>query len=284
MSMLLRGAIAAAALNEKTAQLVSGLREKGVVPTLAIVRLGAREDDLSYERAAVKRCAAAGIETRCVSFPENVSGVALEETLRGLSADTSVHGILLLRPLPPALDEARILRAIAPEKDVDGATEGSLAAVYAGTDGGFPPCTAQAVTELLEFYQVPVEGKHAVVLGRSLVVGRPAAMLLLRRGATVTLCHSKTENAAQIARGADILVAATGRRESVGAAYFHAGQTVIDVGIHYNEETQKLCGDVALAEADGIVRAVTPVPGGVGALTTAVLAAHTAKAAARRLK
>ena len=284
MSMLLRGAPAAAALNEKTAQLVSGLREKGTVPTLAIVRLGAREDDLSYERAAAKRCAAAGIETRCVSFSENVSGGALEETLLGLSADTSVHGILLLRPLPPALDEARILRAIAPEKDVDGATEGSLAAVYAGTDGGFPPCTAQAVTELLEFYQVPVEGKHAVVLGRSLVVGRPAAMLLLRRGATVTLCHSKTENAAQIARGADILVAAAGRRESVGAAYFHAGQTVIDVGIHYNEKTQNLCGDVAFAEAESIVRAVTPVPGGVGALTTAVLAAHTAKAAARRLK
>lgn len=284
MSMLLRGAIVAAALNEKTAQTVSALREKGIVPTLAVVRLGAREDDMSYERAAVKRCAAAGIETRCVSFPENVSGVALEETLRGLSADTSVHGILLLRPLPPALDEARILRAIAPEKDVDGATEGSLAAVYAGTDGGFPPCTAQAVTELLEFYQIPVEGKHAVVLGRSLVVGRPAAMLLLRRGATVTLCHSKTENAAQIARGADILVAAAGRRESVGAAYFHAGQTVIDVGIHYNEKTQNLCGDVAFAEAESIVRAVTPVPGGVGALTTAVLAAHTAKAAARRLK
>ena len=212
MSMLLRGAPAAAALNEKTAQLVSGLREKGVVPTLAIVRLGAREDDLSYERAAVKRCAAVGIETRCVSLPENVSGEALEETLRSLSADTSVHGILLLRPLPAALDEARILRAIAPEKDVDGAAEGSLAAVYAGTDEGFAPCTAQAVLELLDYYEIPIEGKRAVVLGRSLVVGRPAAMLLLHRGATVTLCHSKTENAAGLAREADILVAAAGRR------------------------------------------------------------------------
>lgn len=284
MSMLLRGAPAAAALNEKTAQLVSGLREKGVVPMLAIVRLGAREDDLSYERATVKRCAAVGIETRCVSLPENISGEALEETLRSLSADASVHGILLLRPLPAALDEARILRAIAPEKDVDGAADGSLAAVYAGTDEGFAPCTAQAVLELLDYYEIPIEGKRAVVLGRSLVVGRPAAMLLLHRGATVTLCHSKTENAAGLAREADILIAAAGRRESVGAAYFRAGQTVIDVGIHYNEETQKLCGDVALAEADGVVRAVTPVPGGVGALTTAVLAAHTAKAAARRIK
>ena len=284
MSMLLRGAPAAAALNEKTARLVSELREKGVVPALAIVRLGAREDDLSYERGAVKRCAAVGIETRCVSLPADISGEELEKMLRSLSAEETVHGILLLRPLPPALDETRILRAIAPEKDVDGVTELSLAAVYAGTGEGFVPCTAQAVLELLDYYDIPVAGKRAVILGRSLVVGRPAAMLLLHRGATVTLCHSKTDNAAEIAREADILVAATGRRESVGAAYFRAGQTVIDVGIHYNEETQKLCGDVALAEADGVVRAVTPVPGGVGALTTAVLAAHTARAAARQRK
>ena len=284
MSMLLRGAPAAAALNEKTAQLVSELREKGIVPTLAIVRLGAREDDLSYERGAVKRCAAVGIETRCVSLPADISGEKLEKMLRSLSAEETVHGILLLRPLPPALEETRILRAIAPEKDVDGVTELSLAAVYAGTGEGFVPCTAQAVLELLDYYEIPIEGKRAVLLGRSLVVGRPAAMLLLHRGATVTLCHSKTENAAEIAREADILVAATGRRESVGAAYFRAGQTVIDVGIHYNEETQKLCGDIVFAEAESVVRAVTPVPGGVGALTTAVLAAHTAKAAARRIK
>ena len=284
MSMLLRGAPAAAALNEKTAQLVSELREKGTVPTLATVRPGAREDDLSYERSAVKRCAAVGIETRCVSLPADVSGGELEKTLRALSAEETVHGILLLRPLPPALDETRILRAIAPEKDVDGATEASLAAVYAGTGEGFAPCTAQAVLELLDHYEIPIEGKRTVILGRSLVVGRPAAMLLLHRGATVTLCHSKTENAAEIAREADILVAATGRRESVGAAYFSAGQTVVDVGIHYNNETQKLCGDVVFAEAESVVRAVTPVPGGVGALTTAVLAAHTVRAAARQRK
>ena len=284
MSMLLRGAPAAAALNEKTARLVSELREKGVIPTLAIVRLGAREDDLSYERGAVKRCAAVGIETRCVSLPADISGEKLEKMLRSLSAEETVHGILLLRPLPPALDETRILRAIAPEKDVDGATEASLATVYAGTGEGFAPCTAQAVLEQLDYYEIPIEGKRAVILGRSLVVGRPAAMLLLHRGATVTLCHSKTENAALLAREADILVAATGRRESVGAAYFRAGQTVIDVGIHYNEETQKLCGDIIFAEAESVVRAVTPVPGGVGALTTAVLAAHTAKAAARPIK
>ena len=266
MSMLLRGAPAAAALNEKTAQLVSGLREKGVVPTLAIVRLGAREDDLSYERAAVKRCAAVGIETRCVSLPENVSGEALEETLRSLSADTSVHGILLLRPLPAALDEARRPRAIAPEKDVDGAAEGALAAVYAGTDEWpSPPARRRRCWSCWTIMKFPDRGGSAPSCSggaSSSDVRRQCCCCTA--GATVTLCHSKTENAAGLAREADILVAAAGRRESVDAAYFRAGQTVIDVGIHYNEETQKLCGDVALAEADGVVRAVTPVPGGVG--------------------
>lgn len=284
MTVLLRGAPAAAALNEKTAQTVSGLREKGVVPTLAIVRVGAREDDLSYERSAVKRCAALNIETRCVTLPEDVSNGQAEAVLAALSADARVHGILLLRPLPSTLDEERLLRAIASEKDVDGATEGSLAAVYAGTDTGFAPCTAQAVPELLDFYRIPVEGKRAVVLGRSLVVGRPAAMLLLHRGATVTICHSKTENAAELAREADILVVATGQRESVGAAYCRAGQTLIDIGIHYDEAARTFSGDAAFSETEPIVDAITPVPGGIGVLTTAVLAAHTAQAAVRQTR
>lgn len=245
MSMLLRGAPAAAALNEKTAQLVSGLREKGVVRRSPIVRLGAREDDLSYERAAVKRCAAVGIETRCVSLPENVSGEALEETLRSLSADASVHGILLLRPLPAALDEARILRAIAPEKDVDGAADGSLAAVYAGTDEGFAPCTAQAVLELLDYYEIPIEGKRAVVLGRSLVVGRPAAMLLLHRGATVTLCHSKTENAAALRAKRISSSPRPGGARASARVFPRRTDGSSTSAIHYNEETQKLCATLS---------------------------------------
>ena len=284
MSLLLRGADAAAAMNKKTAHIVRGLRERGIVPALAIVRVGAQEDDLSYERSAMKRCAALGIETRSVALPESASEDELEQALLALGADESVDGILPLRPFPAHMDAERILRALPPEKDVDGVTAASLAAVYAGTDGGFAPCTAQAVLELLDYYRVPVEGKRAAVLGRSLTVGRPAAMLLLRRGATVTLCHSKTPDAAAIGGEADILIVCTGRRESVGAAYFRAGQTVVDVGIHYKEETGSLCGDVVFAEAESIVSAVTPVPGGVGALTTAVLAQHTARAAQRRRK
>ena len=284
MAQILKGAPVVAAMNEANAARCAALKEKGIVPTLAVVRVGAREDDISYEKGIVTRCGKVGVEVRQFHLAEDVTQEELLDVIRQINGDASVHGCLIFRPLPKRFDDRRVQEALAPEKDVDGAAEGSLAAVYAGTDEGFAPCTAQAVLELLDYYEIPIEGKRAVVLGRSLVVGRPAAMLLLHRGATVTLCHSKTENAAGLAREADILIAAAGRRESVGAAYFRAGQTVIDVGIHYNEETQKLCGDVALAEADGVVRAVTPVSGGVGALTTAVLAAHTAKAAARRIK
>ena len=284
MSLLLRGAPAAAAINEKTAQTVRGLRAQGIVPALAVVRVGEREDDLAYERNARKRCAALGMETRSVVLPESASESELENALLALGADESVDGILPLRPFPAPMDEERLLRAVPPEKDVDGVTAASLAAVYAGTDGGFAPCTAQAVLELLDHYQISVEGKRAAVLGRSLTVGRPAAMLLLRRGATVTLCHSKTPDAAAIAREADLLVVCTGRRESAGTAYFRAGQTVVDVGIHCDPNTGALCGDVVFAEAENLVSALTPVPGGVGALTTAVLAQHTAIAAQRRRK
>ena len=278
MSMLLRGASAAAALNEKPAQLVSGLREKGVVPTLAIVRLGAREAGLSYERAAVKRCAAVGIETRCVSLPENASGEALEETLRSLSADASVHGILLLRPLPAALDEARILRAIAPEKDVDGITDGSMAGVFTNMPIGYPPCTAQACLEILKYYNVPLSGKRAVVVGRSLVVGKPAARMLDRENATVTLCNSRTRDLPALCREADVLGVALGRRGAIGADCLREGQVVVVGGIHVNEEG-KLCGDVRFDEAEPIVEAVTPVPGGVGTVTTSVLVGHVVDAA-----
>ena len=277
MSMLLRGAPAAAALNEKTAQLVSGLREKGVVPTLAIVRLGAREDDLSYERAAVKRCAAVGIETRCVSLPENVSGEALEETLRALSADASVHGILLLRPLPAALDEARILRAITPEKDVDGITAIAQSKVFTGAGAGYPPCTAQAVIEILDHYGVELAGRRAAVIGRSLVVGRPVAMMLMARDATVTLCHTRTEDLPEICRQADILVSAAGRAGLVTGAFTRPGQVIVDVGI--NVRAGKLCGDVDFAAAEPLVGAITPVPGGVGLMTRAMLMKNTVKAA-----
>ena len=283
-AQIIDGKALAAATKAEAAAEAAALKAKGIEPCLAVILVGENPASQVYVRGKVKDCGECGIKSLELRMPETTTQEELLAKIAELAADKTVNGILVQLPLPKQIDEHAVIDAIPPEKDVDGAAEGSLAAVYAGTDEGFAPCTAQAVLELLDYYEIPIEGKRAVVLGRSLVVGRPAAMLLLHRGATVTLCHSKTENAAGLAREADILVAAAGRRESVGAAYFRAGQTVIDVGIHYNEETQKLCGDVALAEADGVVRAVTPVPGGVGALTTAVLAAHTAKAAARRIK
>ena len=281
MAELLAGAPVAAALAEKTASLSAALRDVGVVPTLAIVRVGAREDDLSYERGAMKRCAACGVETRSVVLPEDVPQETLIKTLNELSRDDEVHGILLFRPLPPHLDDAAARRAIVPEKDVDGVTDASLAGVFAGSGAGFAPCTAQAVMELLSHYGVDPNGKRAVVVGRSLVVGRPLAMLLMAAGATVTICHSRTRELPAVTGSADIVVAAVGRRGYFGAEYFSPGQIVVDVGIHYSEETGRLCGDVLTDEAARVAAAVTPVPGGVGSVTTAVLVSHVAEAADR---
>lgn len=281
MAELLAGAPVAAALAEKTASLSAALREAGVVPTLAIVRVGAREDDLSYERGAMKRCAACGVETRSVVLPDDVPQETLIRTLNELSRDDEIHGILLFRPLPAQLDDAAARRAIAPDKDVDGVTDGSLAGVFTGSGAGFAPCTAQAVMELLSHYGVDPNGKRAVVVGRSLVVGRPLAMLLMAAGATVTICHSRTRELPAVTGSADIVVAAVGRRGYFGAEYFSPGQIVVDVGIHYNEETGKLCGDILTDEAARVAAAVTPVPGGVGSVTTAVLVSHVAEAADR---
>lgn len=282
MAELLKGAPVAAALADRTATLVETLKQKGIVPTLAILRVGAREDDLSYERGAMKRCAAAGIEVRSVVLPETAEQPALMEALEKLNKDVSIHGILMFRPLPSHLDEEAARKALTPEKDVDGVTDGSLAGVFTGSGEGFSPCTAQAVVEILKHYGVELAGKTAVVAGRSLVVGRPAAMLLMEQGATVTICHSKTSELPQQMQNADIVIAAIGKMRTFGKEYFSPGQTVIDVGIHFNEETGKLCGDVRQEEAEPIASALTPVPGGVGAVTTAVLVSHVAEAAMRQ--
>lgn len=281
MAELLKGAPVAAAITERTARQAQALRARGIEPTLAIVRVGARDDDLSYERGAMKRCAAAGVSVKNVVLPADVTQEALLETLDALNGDRAVHGVLLFRPLPAPLDNEAARRAISPEKDVDGVTDGSLAGVFTGSGEGFAPCTAQAVAELLTYYGVPLKGKRAVVAGRSLVVGRPAAMLLMQAGATVTICHSATEDLPAVTRQGDILVCAVGKRGFFGAGHVAPGQTVVDVGIHYNEETGKLCGDVRFDEAEPIVRAITPVPGGVGSLTTAILCRHVIEAAER---
>lgn len=281
MAQLLKGAPVAAALCEKCAEDVAVMREAGVVPTLAILRVGERDDDLSYERGAMKRCDAVGVGVRPVVLPEDVDQAAIEGAIASLNEDEGVHGILMLRPLPRHLDESACCEAIAPEKDVDAATLASLAGVFANKSVGFAPCTAQACMEILSHYGIELAGKRAAVIGRSLVVGKPVSQLLMAANATVVTCHTKTVDAPAITREADIVVVAAGRMEAIGAKYFSSGQVVVDVGIGWNEERGKLCGDVAFDEVEPLVGAITPVPGGVGSVTTAVLVSHVVEAAKR---
>ncbi len=279
MATILKGAPVAEALAAATAEKVNALKARGVTPTLAILRVGERPEDLSYERGAVKRCAAAGIEVRSVVLPPDVSQERFTETLEQLNQDPTVHGILMMRPLPAPLDNEAARKALLPAKDVDGVTDGSLAGVFTGSSEGFAPCTAQAALELLKFYDIPLKGARAVVAGRSLVVGRPAAMLLMAEGATVTICHSGTADLAAETKRGDIVLAAIGKMGFFGGSYFGPGAVVVDVGIHMDPAIGKLRGDVRFDEAEPVVSAITPVPGGLGAVTTAVLVHHVAEAA-----
>ncbi len=283
MSVNLTGKEAAQTLNEKTKNLCRSLRLKGIVPTLCIVRVGDNPGDLSYERGAVRRCEQ--LEIDCVKrlFPGDVSQDEMMACIKSLNADPSIHGVLLLRPLPRHLDQAAIENALDPAKDVDGMTNGSMAGVFTGKDIGFAPCTAQACMEILDYYGVNCTGKRAVVVGRSAVIGKPVSMMLLKRNATVTICHTRTADLPSVTREADILVTAAGRAAVIGPEHVRPGQTVIDVGINLNEDG-KLCGDTDYDSVKEIVEAITPVPGGVGAMTTAVLGAHVAEAAGRTIQ
>lgn len=281
---------------EVTASMVEGLRartaalrEKGITPCLAIIRCGENPSDLSYERGAVRRAAEVGVEVRPVVLPENVGKDALIGTFRALNADKAVHGVLLFRPLPAQLrtDQDEICNALAPEKDVDCMTDLSYAGVFTGKKLGFAPCTAQACMEILDHYGIDCRGKNAVVIGRSLVVGKPAAVMLTAKNATVTVCHTKTVNVAEIAKRADILISAAGSLRSLNRDYVRPGQTVIDVSMNWDAEkvTAKgvggMSGDAVFDEVEPIVDAITPVPGGVGGVTNVVLIAHTVEAAER---
>ena len=273
-----KGAPVAQALTVRLIVKANQLKVQGIVPTLAIVRVGERPEDLSYERGALKRCEKVGIRVRQFTLPEESSHGDLMAVIEQINADREIHGCLLFRPLPPQIDEAAICAALDPAKDVDGITAGSLASVFTGGGAGYPPCTAQACMEILNYYGCDLTGKRAVVVGRSLVVGKPLSMLLLGKNATVTLCHTRTADLAAECRRAEVLIAAAGRANMIGRDHLAPGQLVLDVGINV-DENGNLVGDVDFAAADEIVGAVTPVPGGVGAVTTSVLAAHVLQAA-----
>ena len=282
MAELLKGKDVAASINERSRNVVTALKEKGIVPTLAVFRLGEKDEDLSYERGIDKRSAETGVEVRKFVFPEDVEESEFYEALAKANKDPAIHGILIFRPLPKRFDDRILRNSIDPGKDVDGCSDLSLAGVFTNTELGFAPCTAKAAVEILDHYNIDVKGKNVVVLGRSLVIGKPVAMLLLNRHATVTICHTRTLNIEDIASKADILVCATGAMESVDRNYVSPGQTVIDVGISWNEEKGKLCGDVLFEEVEPIVGEITPVPGGVGSVTTSVLISNVVEAAKRQ--
>ncbi len=283
MAELLKGASVVAALIEELTGRVDVLAEGGVVPTLATLRAGEREDDLSYERGARKRCEAAGIAVRSYTLPEDCSQEELISVIAEINSDDAIHGCLMFRPLPAGLNEAAACAMLDPAKDVDCATEASLIGVLAGRATGFPPCTAEACMRLLDHYGIELEGKRVVVVGRSLVIGKPVAMMLLARNATTTICHTRTRDLAAECSRADILIAAAGHAGAITESCLAPGQVVVDVGINWDEAAQKLVGDVDFDAAQRIVAAATPVPGGIGPITTAILAKHVVEAAERSI-
>ncbi len=267
-----------------SAEIIENIRMKGnSFPgriRLDILRMGEKEEDLSYEKSIIKKAEEAGIWVEAHALPPDLTPQQAERLILDLNEDPAVHGVLVFRPLLNPSVEQRILSTLSPKKDVDGITPLSMAGIFRDDVSVFPPCTAQACMKILAYYQIPLEGKNVVVLGRSQVIGKPVAMMLLKENATVTICHSKTKNLKEVVKRADILVSAMGKARAVTREYLQPGQIVLDVGINFDEQG-KLCGDVDWGDAEKIVAAITPVPGGVGSVTTALLLEHTMEAAMR---
>lgn len=283
VAQILLGKPVADSIYASIAERVAKLAESGIQPKLAIVRVGDSPDDIWYEKMAVRQCGKCGVAAVGVDLPGDITEDGVLEEIEKLNNDDSVYGVIIMCPLPKHINEEKVRQSLKPEKDMDGITSGSQAAVYSGTGSGYAPCTAQACVELLDYYGIAIAGKNVTVLGRSLVIGKPVSMLLTGRNATVTICHSKTKNAEEIARNADIVIAALGKAEIVDRKYFSKGQIVLDVGINEDSEG-KIIGDVKFDDAQAIVSAVTPSPGGIGSVTTAVLISHVVDAAEKMIK
>ena len=289
MARQLLGKEVTEALNAKLIARCEALKEKGIAPKLAIVRCGENPSDISYEKGAMKRAETIGVETERVLLPEDISKEDLIAKIEELNKDDSVHGVLLFRPLPKHLKpyQSEIENSLVAAKDVDCMTDLSNAGVYEGKQLGFPPCTPQACMEILDYYGIELKGKNVCVIGRSLVVGKPVAMMLMGRHATITVCHTRTVDVESIAKKAEIIVTSAGVLNSLTKDYVSPGQIVIDVSINW-DPTKKdgkggIAGDAVFDEVEPIVDAITPVPGGVGSVTTSVLIEHVVTAAERTL-
>ena len=282
MANLMTGAPVAQAIGERIRTHVERLNQQNIVPTLAIVRVGEDPADLSYERGLTKKAEALGVRIEKTVLPVDVEQEKLMAVIEEVNGNDSIHGCLLFRPLPGHLDGRAVMSALKPEKDVDAMTSGSMGGLVTKEETGYPPCTAEACLEILDFYNIPLERKNVVIMGRGMAVGMPTALLAIHRSATVTVCHSRTDRqrALELCRQADIIVAAVGRAGMIGAEYVSPGQTIVDVGINVNAEG-KLCGDVDFEAVEPIVEHITPVPRGVGAVTSTLLMEHVVKAALR---
>ena len=261
---------------------VEELKGKGISPKLAILRVGAREDDLAYERGVLKRFESAGVEVEVTAVDAGISQEELDKTFDGINNDPKIHGILVFRPLPKGLSDEHMRRTIDPGKDSDFMDIRNMENVLAGVPDAAAPCTAEAVMALIRHYQIETKGKKVTVVGRSLVIGKPAALLLTTANATVTVCHTKTVNIEEECKNADIIVACCGVAKMITEKFVKPGQTVIDVGMNVDEQG-RLCGDVDYEKVSEIADAVTPVPGGVGSITTAILLKHVVDNAGRQV-
>jgi len=277
-ALLLDGKAVAQRIRERLKMRVAQLRERGVVPCLAVMLVGDDPASHTYVRTKAKACESVGIHSIVQHYPASVSQAELEAQIDAWNADPTVHGVLIQHPVPKPLDEAALLRRLDPRKDVDGITPASLGALLTG-EPAFGACTPLGIIALLDAYGIEIEGKHAVVIGRSVILGKPMALMLLNRNATVTICHSRTRDLAGMTRQADILVAAVGKPEFITGAMIKPGAVVIDAGYNRVEGRSGDVGDVEFASAARVASAITPVPGGVGPMTVAMLLQNTVQAA-----
>lgn len=262
---------------------VAEIKKDGVAPAIAIVRVGNRPDDISYEKSIIRNCQGIGIETFAFPIDETISSAQFYDKIREINRDRNIHGIMVFQPLPRQLDMELVKNLIDPCKDIDCINPVNQAKIFVGNTEGFAPCTPAAVIEMLRHYEIDMKGRNVVILGRSMVVGKPLSMLFLKEDATVTVCHSKSKNLPEIVKRADILVAAIGKARFVDETYVHENQVVIDVGIN-EAENGNICGDVNYERVIDKVRAITPVPGGVGSVTTAILMRHVVEACKYQIK
>ncbi len=280
MAVELRGINAANKITEELIEEVKALNEEGIRPCLAILRIGENPDDLAYERGIESRFKKIGLDIKKFVLDTASQQADVLKTIDIINNDETLQGCLIFRPLPKGMDDNIIRNALTVEKDLDGITDDSLAAIFTNSERGFAPCTAEACLELLKHYNYELTGKNIVVVGRSLVIGKPVAMMLVNENATVTICHSKTKNMAEICKKADIVVAAVGKAEMIDKNYASKGQIFIDVGINV-DSAGNLVGDINFEEVEPLAEAISPVPRGVGSVTTSILARHLVKACKR---